>query len=204
MTIAPKSYTTFLLIFGAHYLRRHEKRIKMRESEDKVEVYVHFSFPPLTILFIQIRTYLSSIHSIIHLFTFSPNRCSLLSSLYLPSLLLHRFDRWLSLFDRYTGSDLLYFNSQGNIPPEAVQTKGQRRANPFRERKRFDATEFAADASAAAEEAKDVAEEATPAETDDVDEEEAMNKKELEEAEGQSLEWGGQLLFTFSFIESSQ
>ncbi|PAV20156.1 pseudouridine synthase [Pyrrhoderma noxium] len=94
------------------------------------------------------------------------------------------FDRWLSLFDRYTGSDLLYFNSQGNIPPEAVQTKGQRRANPFRERKRFDATEFAADASAAAEEAKDVAEEATPAETDDVDEEEAMNKKELEEAEG--------------------
>ena len=43
-------------------------------------------FPlPLTILFIQIRTYLSSIHSIIHPFTFSPTRCSLLSSLYLPS-----------------------------------------------------------------------------------------------------------------------
>lgn len=95
------------------------------------------------------------------------------------------FDRWLSLFDRYTGSDLLYFNPLGNIPPEAVQVKGQRHVNPFRERKRFDATEFAADASVAAEEAKDVAEETIPpAETDDLDDEEKLDKKSLEEAEG--------------------
>ena len=36
-------------------------------------------------------------------------------------------------------------NPKGTIPPAAVIRKGERRVNPFREKKRFDATSFSAD-----------------------------------------------------------
>lgn len=44
--------------------------------------------------------------------------------------------------DKYTGTDLLYLNPKGVIPTKAVIERGMRRANPFREKKRFDATSF--------------------------------------------------------------
>ncbi|EJD07283.1 pseudouridine synthase [Fomitiporia mediterranea MF3/22] len=87
------------------------------------------------------------------------------------------FDRWQSIFDHYNGNDLLYYNTQGIIPSAAVVKKGESRPNPFRERKRFDATDFAPDAPATV-----LAEE--DAEEEEAEREEKMNKKELEEAEG--------------------
>ena len=44
--------------------------------------------------------------------------------------------------DKYVGNDLLYLNPKGIIPANAVIKPGERRANPFREKKRFDATSF--------------------------------------------------------------
>ena len=82
------------------------------------------------------------------------------------------------MFDRYSGNDLLYYNPLGSIPDEAVVVKGERRTNPFKERKKFDATEYAADGAAASAVLQD----------DDAEEEEEeekpMRKKDLEEAEG--------------------
>lgn len=46
------------------------------------------------------------------------------------------------MIDCYAGNDLLYLNTKGVIPAEAVTKKGQRRSNPFREKKLFDATSF--------------------------------------------------------------
>ena len=88
---------------------------------------------------------------------------------------LRSFDRWQNIFDKYNGNDLLYYNSQGIIPEEATIKKGESRPNPFRERRKFDATDFAPDAPATA-----LAEEGS----DEEAEEENMGKKELEEAEG--------------------
>jgi len=55
------------------------------------------------------------------------------------------FDAWIRFVDAYAGNDLLYLNPKGTIPPTAVIRKGERRENPFREKKRFDATSFSAD-----------------------------------------------------------
>ena len=44
--------------------------------------------------------------------------------------------------DAYSGDDLLYLNPRGIIPAAAVLKKSERRKNPFREKKRFDATDF--------------------------------------------------------------
>lgn len=44
--------------------------------------------------------------------------------------------------DAYAGNDLLYLNPKGVIPAAAVIKQGERRENPFKERKRFDATSF--------------------------------------------------------------
>jgi len=52
------------------------------------------------------------------------------------------FDAWINTIDAYTGQDLLYLNHQGIIPPESVVKKGEHRANPFKERKQFDSTDF--------------------------------------------------------------
>ncbi|GJJ13518.1 hypothetical protein Clacol_007772 [Clathrus columnatus] len=50
------------------------------------------------------------------------------------------FDAWIRSIDTYSGRDLLYLNQKGVIPPSIVLNKGERRPNPFREKKRFDAT----------------------------------------------------------------
>ena len=52
--------------------------------------------------------------------------------------------------DKYGGDDLLYLNTKGVIPAEAILVKGARRSNPFREKKRFDATAFPTDRDGAA------------------------------------------------------
>lgn len=56
-----------------------------------------------------------------------------------------RFDAWVRAVDSYAGDDLLYLNTTGTIPPEAVLNKGVTRRNPFKERKQFDKTSFSAD-----------------------------------------------------------
>lgn len=56
-----------------------------------------------------------------------------------------RFDAWIRAIDCYAGNDLLYLNPKGTIPPAAVITKGSRRENAFREKKKFDATSFSVD-----------------------------------------------------------
>ncbi|TFK51809.1 pseudouridine synthase [Heliocybe sulcata] len=50
------------------------------------------------------------------------------------------FDAWTRHIDSYAGGDLTYLNPKGIIPPTAVLKKGERRENPFREKRRFDAT----------------------------------------------------------------
>ncbi|KAF9808275.1 hypothetical protein IEO21_07918 [Rhodonia placenta] len=52
------------------------------------------------------------------------------------------FDAWVRFIDSYSGNDLLYLNPKGVIPAAAVIKKGERRDNPFREKRRFDATSF--------------------------------------------------------------
>ncbi|KAI5123520.1 hypothetical protein M0805_006680 [Coniferiporia weirii] len=89
------------------------------------------------------------------------------------------FDRWLYTFDRYSGSDLLYYNAQGTIPDAAVVYKGVRRANQFRERKRFDATEFKTDVLE-----KTFADDEEDDDEDDEAEVEKISKRDLEETEG--------------------
>ena len=54
----------------------------------------------------------------------------------------HSFDAWIHTVDAYTGQDLLYLNHKGKIPPESVVRKGERRENPFRERKEFNSTDL--------------------------------------------------------------
>lgn len=66
---------------------------------------------------------------------------------------------------------------QGIVPDEAVVKRGVTRSNAFREKRRFDATEFGTDEPALA----------LVDDADEVDEEkevQGMGKKELEEAEG--------------------
>lgn len=90
-----------------------------------------------------------------------------------------RFDAWIRSVDKYTGNDLLYLNPNGILPDAAVIVKGERRANPFREKKRFDTTVFPEDRISKIE--IDEAEEA-----DEDEEEEVLptSKKEREELEG--------------------
>ena len=61
--------------------------------------------------------------------------------------------------DAYSGDDLLYLNSRGIIPAAAVLKKSERRKNPFREKKRFDATDFPAASNAAVDEQEEDEEE---------------------------------------------
>lgn len=60
-------------------------------------------------------------------------------------LVTDRFDRWIRSIDSYGGPDLLYYNAQGTIPEGAVIRKGEKRSNPFREKRLFDATDFPTD-----------------------------------------------------------
>jgi tRNA pseudouridine38-40 synthase len=42
----------------------------------------------------------------------------------------------------YGGDDLLYLNPKGIIPASAVIKMGEKRDNPFKEKRRFDLTSF--------------------------------------------------------------
>lgn len=52
------------------------------------------------------------------------------------------FDAWIRTIDAYAGNDLLYLNPTGAIPAAAVIVKGEKRPNPFREKRVFDTTSF--------------------------------------------------------------
>jgi tRNA pseudouridine38-40 synthase len=67
---------------------------------------------------------------------------------------------------------LLYLNPKGTIHPAAVIRKGERRENPFKEKKRFDATSF----SVYDDKAKFIDE--------DEEDETHINKKDLADTEG--------------------
>ncbi|KAI0089927.1 pseudouridine synthase [Irpex rosettiformis] len=92
------------------------------------------------------------------------------------------FDAWIRSVDAYGGNDLLYLNPRGVIPDIAIIKRGEKRINPFREKKRFDATTFPAGTDVgklmANEEEKDVEE--------DLEEEgdRKLDKKRLAEMEG--------------------
>ena len=86
----------------------------------------------------------------------------------------HSFDAWIHTIDAYTGQDLLYLNHRGNIPPASVVKKGERRANPFKERKQFNSTDFIGGA---------VPSSLSPLDADSWEEED-NDKKQEEEMEG--------------------
>ena len=77
----------------------------------------------------------------------------------------------------YAGDDLLYLNRQGKVPEECVYKKlrGERRKNPFREKRVFDTTSF--------QEAEKVKQQLEEDEELD-EEEEVIDKKMLAETEG--------------------
>lgn len=84
-----------------------------------------------------------------------------------------RFDAWIRGVDSYAGNDLLYLNPTGTIAAAAVIKKGERRENPFREKRLFDATSFPANRGI-----QKVQEEL------EEDEEMVISKKDLAEMEG--------------------
>ncbi|KAH9992969.1 pseudouridine synthase [Russula compacta] len=65
------------------------------------------------------------------------------------------FDAWMRSTDAYSGDDLLYLNPRGVIPAAAVVKRSERRKNPFREKKRFDATDFPEHSKIEVDEAED-------------------------------------------------
>ncbi|KAH9072309.1 tRNA pseudouridine synthase [Lactarius deliciosus] len=83
------------------------------------------------------------------------------------------FDAWVRTVDAYSGDDLLYLNPRGIIPAAAVLKKSERRKNPFRERKRFDATEFSATSKTEVDEQED-----------EEEQDAVMDKAELVDMEG--------------------
>jgi tRNA pseudouridine38-40 synthase len=70
-----------------------------------------------------------------------------------------RFDAWVRSIDTYSGDDLLYLNPKGVIPAAAVFKRSERRTNPFREKKRFDVTDFPQNSTVEGDEAEDDEEE---------------------------------------------
>ena len=76
--------------------------------------------------------------------------------------------------DAYSGDDLLYLNPRGIIPAAAVLKKSERRKNPFRERKRFDATDFSATSKTEVDEQEE----------DEEEQGTIINKAELVDMEG--------------------
>lgn len=103
--------------------------------------------------------------------------CSQRSSGLLFSLKI-RFDAWIRMIDRYSGNDLLYLNAKGIIPAEAVTRRGDRRNNPFREKKLFDATSFPEGRVKAGETALDAEED------EDEEAEGNLDKAKLADMEG--------------------
>lgn len=83
-----------------------------------------------------------------------------------------RFDQWMRTVDNYSGNDFLWLNPKGIVPEQAIIIKGQRRENPFKERRRFNATSFALEGDKVVGFA------------DEDEEEVPLSKKDLEEMEG--------------------
>lgn len=90
-----------------------------------------------------------------------------------------RFDAWIRSVDKYTGNDLLYLGPKGVLPDAAVTVRGERRVNPFREKKRFDTTIFPEGRISKIE-----IDEAEDADEDAEEEVLPTSKKEREELEG--------------------
>ena len=89
------------------------------------------------------------------------------------------FDGWIRSVDAYAGHDLEYLNPKGIIPASAVIKRGEYRANPFREKKRFDATSFPT--GAAAENAASMEHEESE---EDEEAQLPLDKEELADLEG--------------------
>jgi tRNA pseudouridine38-40 synthase len=70
---------------------------------------------------------------------------------------------------------LQYLNPKGIIPPMAVIKKGQKRDNPFKEKKRFDASSFPVAKGGQAD---------TEGPDGDDDEESTLDRKQLADMEG--------------------
>jgi tRNA pseudouridine38-40 synthase len=85
-----------------------------------------------------------------------------------------RFDAWVRSTDAYSGDDLLYLNPKGVIPTAAVVKRSERRKNPFREKRRFDVTDFPENGKIEVDEAEEEGDE------QDV----VMDKAELADMEG--------------------
>ncbi|KAG1768448.1 pseudouridine synthase [Suillus placidus] len=81
------------------------------------------------------------------------------------------FDAWVRSIDTYGGDDLLYLNPKGIIPAAAVIKKGDKRDNPFKEKRKFDLTSFPD-------------RQGTPTIEDDEETESKLNKSRLEDMEG--------------------
>jgi tRNA pseudouridine38-40 synthase len=79
--------------------------------------------------------------------------------------------------DKYAGSDLLWLNPKGTIPTACVLKKGEPRSGRFKERRRFDLTDYSAGQLEGPEVEQDV-------EDDETDEEEGLDKAKLAELEG--------------------
>jgi len=79
--------------------------------------------------------------------------------------------------DSYIGNDFGYLNPKGSIPATAVIKKLERRTNPFREKRRFDSTDFPANGSSSAADLE------TRADEDDEDETQ-LDKNTLADMEG--------------------
>lgn len=86
------------------------------------------------------------------------------------------FDGWIRSVDTYAGNDLLYLNPKGTLPDVSVLKKGERRTNPFREKKKFDSTVFP--------EGRDGKLAIEDEEQSEDEEEQTLGKKELAEMEG--------------------
>lgn len=82
----------------------------------------------------------------------------------------NRFDAWMRSIDSYGGDDLLYLNPRGIIPVAAVIKKGEKRENPFKEKRKFDLTSFPD-------------KQGTPT-IEDEETESKLNKSRLEDMEG--------------------
>jgi len=90
------------------------------------------------------------------------------------------FDAWIRSVDSYTGNDLSYLNPKGSIPATAVIKKNERRPNPFRERRRFDSTNFPVGGKSSTDEIQMHVDE----EEDEEEEGEGLDKTKLVDMEG--------------------
>ena len=85
--------------------------------------------------------------------------------------------------DKYTGNDLAYLNARGVIPDRAaLPPKGQARQNPFREKRKFDLTDYSA--AQLSEVMRENEDDGAEGQDEEELEAEKMSKKELADMEG--------------------